>query len=147
VYTGQKVVADLIETILQPKLGHLPFEANGGHIPEHPVFSGVNDPMVHALTAMVLGCNAFPGGVIGSGPKTVSVLLKTHSDISSNILHDALAEEISSMSGHAMLKDKHAVLCLASSTLYEKTTVATFMESLPSCNNTWNHLLTWTCRS
>jgi hypothetical protein len=89
VYTGQKAVANLIETILQPKLGRSPFEANGGRIPEHPVFSGVNDPMVRTLTAMVLGCDACLGGVIGSGPKTVSVLLKKHSDLSGDVLHDA----------------------------------------------------------
>jgi hypothetical protein len=120
VYTGQKAVADLIKSILQPKLGRSPFEANGGRIPEHPVFSGVNNPKVRALIAMVLGCDACPGGVIGSGPKTVSVLLKKHSDLSGNNLHDALAEEISSMND-AIVKDKHAVLCLARSILYEKT--------------------------
>jgi hypothetical protein len=39
VCTGQKSVADLIESILRPKLGRSLFEA--GCIPNYPVFSGV----------------------------------------------------------------------------------------------------------
>jgi len=59
VYTAQRAVADQIENILHPKLGHSPFK--GGRIPKHPIFSGVDDPMTRALVAMLPGCDACPG--------------------------------------------------------------------------------------
>ena len=73
IYTGQKAVADRIEAILRPKLGRSPFDqTKGGRIPERPIFSGVHDPMTRALMAMVVGCDACPGGVAGSGPKAAT---------------------------------------------------------------------------
>ena len=76
--------------------------------------------MVCALSAMVLGYDACPGGVKDSGPKAVTDFLKKHSKLSGATLHDKLAEEISSMKG-AVVTDKDAVLCLAKSLLFEKT--------------------------
>jgi len=121
IYTGQKAVADRIETILRPKLGYLPFEKeNGGRTPDYPIFSGVNDPMVRALMAVLVGCDACPGGVVGAGPKVASSLLEKHSKLSGQVLHNALADNISKMKG-ATVTDKYAILCLAKSMLYEKT--------------------------
>jgi 5'-3' exonuclease len=123
-YTGQKSVADLIEAILTPKLGHSPFDKRdknfSGRTPGYPAFSGVDDPMVRALIALLVGCDACPGGVSQKGPKVAFNLLKKHSNLSGEALHDKLAAEISSMKG-AVVKDKAAVLCLAKSFLYETT--------------------------
>ena len=70
--TSQKVMADQLETLLQPRLGHSPFssdEKKDGTVPLYPVFNGVKDPIVRALIAMMLGCDACPGGIPGIGPK------------------------------------------------------------------------------
>lgn len=123
-YTGQQSVADLIEAILSPKLEHSPFDKRdktfSGRKPGYPAFSGVDDPMVRALIALLVGCDACPGGVSQKGPKAAFSLLKKHSNLSGEALHDKLAAEISSMRG-AVVKDKAAVLCLAKSFLYETT--------------------------
>jgi 5'-3' exonuclease len=76
--------------------------------------------MVRALIALLVGCDACPGGVSQKGPKVAFNLLKKHSNLSGEALHDKLAAEISSMKG-AVVKDKAAVLCLAKSFLYETT--------------------------
>ena len=121
VCTGQKAVADRIESILCPKLGHSPFEKRfNGRVPQYPVFSGIVDPMIRALLAMLVGCDACPGGVNNKGPKAALELLKKHDALSGPDLHTALAQDISTMAG-AVVKDKDAVLCLAKSILYEKT--------------------------
>jgi hypothetical protein len=92
-YTGQKAVADRIETILQQKLGRSPFE-NEGRVPTYPIFSGVVDPMVRALLALYVGCDNCPGGVVGQGPKAASKLITKYSNLSGPTLHDKLAEAI-----------------------------------------------------
>ena len=126
VYTGQKKAADLIEAILRPKLGYSPFDTDkenkekDGRTPNYPIFSGVQDPMTRALMAMVVGCDACPGGVVGAGPKAASDLIAKHSGLSGDALHLALAEDISKMKG-ATVVERDAVLCLAKSMLYEKT--------------------------
>jgi hypothetical protein len=33
-----------------------------GNTPSYPIFSSVKDPMVRALLAVVVGCDACPGG-------------------------------------------------------------------------------------
>ena len=38
-----------------------------GSIPKYPIFNGITDPIVRALLAMIVGCNACPGGAKGSG--------------------------------------------------------------------------------
>jgi hypothetical protein len=58
VYIGQKDVPNQIDVILKIKIGHSPFDNDknvDGRIPAYPIFSGVEDPMVRALTAMLVG--------------------------------------------------------------------------------------------
>jgi 5'-3' exonuclease len=69
---------------------------------------------------VLLGCDACPNGVEGAGPKVAKDLLDKYCYLSGVMLHDALAEAISTMKG-AIVKDKESVLCLAKSILYEKT--------------------------
>jgi hypothetical protein len=130
--TGQARVANLIEAMLAPKLSFSPFEkddknapkrANGkrdGNIPSYPIFSGVEDPMVRALSAVVVGCDACPGGVSNQGAAATDRLLKKHDDKSGTHLHRSLAREISGMKG-SPLSTEEAVMCVAESLLYEKT--------------------------
>jgi hypothetical protein len=73
--------------------------------------------MVRALIALLVGCDACPGGVSQKRPKAAFSLLKKHSNLSREALHDKLAAKISSMRG-AVVKDKAAILCLAKSFLY-----------------------------
>ena len=136
--TGQKAVADLIDSILSPKIDHSPFEvARGGCIPTLPIFSGISDPMTRALLAIVVGCDACPGGVVGLGPKAASKLFEQHSELSGPTLHNTLAEAISNMSG-AIVKDKCAVLCLAKSIMYERANSRYDVHKSPMC---WNDTL------
>ena len=117
-YTGQKAVADQIEAILQPKIDRSPFD--NGRVPQYPLFSGQKDPMVRALIALLVGCDACPGGVDGMGPKVAHELLTKNSSLSGTVLHDKLAEFISS-SKNARIKEKTAVMAAAKSILYERT--------------------------
>lgn len=126
-YTGQEATAALLVEVLKPELeDHSPFEKSAvdknldGHTPSYPIFSGVKDPMVRALAALVVGCDACPKGVAGSGPKDAHEMLLRHSDKSGTQLHEELAREIASMQGSSV-KDKDAVLCLAQSLVFEKT--------------------------
>jgi hypothetical protein len=116
VYTGQRRVADRIEAILSAKLGHSPFEKRNksfiGRTPSYPIFSGVEDPMVRALLAALVGCDACPGGVKGKGPKVAHGLLRKHSNLSGKQLHDELAKDISTMKG-SFVNDPAAVICMA----------------------------------
>lgn len=61
VYTSQQGAADRIEAILSTKLGHSPFEKRDKHFkgrtPSYPIFSRVEDPMVRALLAVLVGCD------------------------------------------------------------------------------------------
>ena len=124
--TGQESIANLIEAYLNPKLGHSPFAKSkddkriDGNIPKYPVFSGVKDPMVRALVGMIVGCDACPGGVEGSGPAVASELLQKHAGKTGAALHDALASDILKMKG-CTIKEKDAIMCLAESILFETT--------------------------
>ena len=135
-YTGQEATASLLGELLETELGHSPFENStvhknrDGYTPSYPIFSGVKDPMVRALAAMVVGCDACPKGVAGSGPKDAYELLRKHSNKSGTELHQALAHDISSMKGSSV-KDKDAVLCLAESLLYEKTHDGGYVHGAP----------------
>jgi hypothetical protein len=123
VYTGQKVVAELIDGILKTKLGHSPFNDKrsvDGRVQLYPFFSDVKDPLLRALTAILLGCDAYPKGVEGAGPKVAHELLEKHRRLSGVELHNALAGAISIIKG-ATVRDKAAVLCLMKSLVYEKT--------------------------
>lgn len=51
IHTGQKAMANEIERVLLPKLGHSQFEK--GHGPDHPVFSSVQDLLVCFLDRVV----------------------------------------------------------------------------------------------
>jgi hypothetical protein len=83
IYTGQAAVADKLEEILQPKLGQSPFENitknDKGRVPKYPIYSGVADPMVRMLLALIVGCDACPGGVEGMGPKVAYETLQRFS--------------------------------------------------------------------
>ena len=79
--TSQKVVADQIETLLSKNLSHSPFSSHGkndGTVPTYPIFNGVNDPIARALIAMMLGCDACPGGIKGFGPRAAFDMLVAH---------------------------------------------------------------------
>ena len=111
-YTSQQSVADQIEAIL---------DGFKGRVPTYPIFSGVDDPMVRALLALLVGCDACPGGVKGKGPMVAFKLLKKYGNkLSGGALHEKLADDISTMKG-ASVDDKDAALCLAKSLLYKKT--------------------------
>jgi hypothetical protein len=59
--SGQKDVANLTDLILKTKLGHSPCDNKksvNGRVPAYSLFSDVKDPMVCALTAMLVGCDA-----------------------------------------------------------------------------------------
>ena len=122
--------------MLEPELGHSPFEnsaddkSRDGYTPSYPIFSGVKDPMVRALAAMVVGCDACPKGVVGSGPKDAHELLSRHSDKSGTELHEELAREIAGMKGSTVI-DKDAVLCLAQSLVFEKTHDGGYVHGTP----------------
>lgn len=121
VVTGQKAVADRIDEILSPRLQKSAFKGGDAKVPTNPIFDGERDPMVRALLAMAVGCDACPGGVDGMGPqKALDLLNQVNKNLSGEALHDKLAEVISSIRT-ARVKDKDAVLCLAKSMLYEKT--------------------------
>jgi hypothetical protein len=114
VYTWQKDVDDQIDVILKIKLGHSsPFDNDNsvnGRIPAYPIFSSIEDPLVHALTAMFVGCDACPNGrVEGTGPKVAKDSLDKHYNLSGVELHDVLAEAIRMMKG-PIVKDKDAIL-------------------------------------
>jgi hypothetical protein len=89
-------------------------------MPKYPIFRGIEDPMVHALLAVLVGCDACPGGVKGKGPKAVHELIWKHSNLSGKQLQDELAKDISAMAG-AFVNDPTAVLCIAKLLLYEMT--------------------------
>jgi 5'-3' exonuclease len=103
VYTGQQHVANQIKAILSMKLGHSPFEKRDnnfkGRTPDYPIFSGIDDPLVRALLAVLVGCDACPGGVKNKGPKAAYELVRKHSKLSGKELHDELAKDISKMTG------------------------------------------------
>lgn len=63
-------------------------------------FVGEADPMVRALLAMVVGCDACPGGVDGVGPQKALDLFNgtDKSNLSGAALHDKLAEAIIAVS-------------------------------------------------
>jgi hypothetical protein len=70
---------------------------------------------------LLVGCDACPGRVKSKGPKVAySLVNKKYSKLSSEALHHALANEISTMKG-ATVKYAAAVLHFANSLLYEKT--------------------------
>jgi 5'-3' exonuclease len=74
--------------------------------------------MFRALLALLVGCDARPGGVKGKGPMVAYKLLKKYDkQLSGGALHDKLADDISTMKG-ASVKDKDAVICLAKSLLF-----------------------------
>ena len=115
--TSQKAVADQLETSLQTRLGHSPFASDGkkdGTVPLYPVFNGVKDPIVRALIAMMLGCDACPGGIPGIGPKRAFEIhqeFNAKSCQSVQQLHEDLATLISK-TPRAPIKDHRAILCL-----------------------------------
>ena len=118
VYIGKKDAANQIDFILKTKLSHSPFDndksvnSHDGHAPDYLIFSGIKDPRVCALIAMLVGCDACPKGVEGTGLKVEKELIDKHCNLSGSELHDALAEAISMMKG-AIVRDKDSVLCLA----------------------------------
>jgi len=124
--TGQESIANMIEALLNPKLGYSLFAKSNdnksidGKVPKYPIFSGIKDPMVRALAGMIVGCDACPKGVKGSGAAAAYNLLLKHSDKNGTALHDALADDILKMKS-CTLKDKETLVCLAESILYEKT--------------------------
>ena len=114
-YTGQKSVADMIESILAPRLRYFPFLKDkdsdaDGRVPTNQIFSRENNPMIWALLMMIVGCDACTKGVVDSDPKAAEKLLKKHHDASKSeaVFHAALAKNISTMNG-SMLKNKEVV--------------------------------------
>ena len=92
-----------------------------GSVPKYPIFNGITDPIVRALLAMIVGCDACPGGAKGgSGPKVAMDLLSKYSRDSGRSLHNSLATKIAKLK-NAPIKDKDAILCFCESMIYEKT--------------------------
>ena len=116
IITGQQHVAMKVEEILSHKGVKNVFPAE----PKYPLFSGVHNPKIRALIALALGCDALPGGVPGVGAKSLHDLLGT-CNLDSSGMYVELASKITSQK-KAVIRDPQALLCLANSLIYEKTT-------------------------
>ena len=80
----------------------------------------MRDPIARALIAMMLGCDACPGGLPGVGPVNASKIFDKFKGKSGEQLHMELATEMSNAQ-NARIKDPQAILCLCHSMIYEKT--------------------------
>lgn len=88
--------------------------------PKFPLFDRVKNPTVWALIGIALGCDALPGGVPGVGTSSLYNLLDTcHWDDLSGV-HVELATKLANQK-KAVVKDPQALLCLANSLIYERT--------------------------
>lgn len=90
---------------------------------------------------LLVGCDACPGRVKSKGPKVAySLVNKKYSKLSSEALHHALANKISTMKG-ATVKYAAAVLHFANSLLYDKTMMGMYMNLQLSLSSTLQTLL------
>ena len=64
--------------------------------PKSPLFDNVDDPKIHALISICLGCDALPGGVPGLGASAVQNLLRICNWIDSSCLHLEIAKKLAS---------------------------------------------------
>ena len=84
------------------------------------VFNDVADPIARALIAMMLGCDACPGGLPKIGPQKALKIFEKFKGKSGEHLHEELATAMSNVP-NAPIKDPQAILCLCHSMVYEKT--------------------------
>ena len=116
VVTGQRMVATYIDGILTNRglVNVFPVE------PKFPLFDNVRNPKTRALIGIALGCDVLPGGVPGVGASSLNNLLGTV-DLEADGAPVDLATKLSAVK-KAQLKDAHALLCIANSLVYERTT-------------------------
>jgi hypothetical protein len=115
--TGQEAVASKIEDILISKGLSNVFQTR----PKYPLFNEVEDPKMRALMALALGCDALPWGVPGVGASSLHNLLQACNWNDSQDLHLEFATKLASLK-KSVVRDPNALLCLANSLVYEKTT-------------------------
>lgn len=130
--TGQRAVASEIENILSNRglTAAFPIE------PKFPLFDGVADHKMRALIALALGCDALPGGIPGIGASSLHNLIVTCNCSSEG--HVELATKLAAQK-KALLKDPNALLCLANSLVYEKTTSDVgYMHGIPVTIENYN---------
>jgi len=127
IVTGQEEVANKIEGLFNNRGLSDVFHTR----PKFPLFNKVGDPKMRALIALALGCDALPGGVPGLGASSLSNLLQTCNCNDVHGLHLEFATKLTSQK-KALIKQPDALLCLANSLIYEKTTsVAGYMHHAP----------------
>lgn len=116
VVTGQRKVATYVDGILTSRglVDVFPVE------PKFPLFNNIRNPKTRALLGIALGCDVLPGGVPGLGASSLSNILSTV-DLETDGAPFDLATKLSTVN-KAQLKDAQALLCMANSLLYERTT-------------------------
>ena len=106
--TSQKVVADQLKE-----------ERNSPKLPRFSMMWQMADPIARALIAMMLGCDACPGGLPKIGPQKALEIFEKFKGKSGKQLHEELATAMSNVP-NAPIKDPQAILCLCHSMIYEK---------------------------
>lgn len=114
--TGQRKVATFIDGILSTRglTNVFPIE------PKFPLFNNVCNPKIRALIGVSLGCDVLPGGVPGLGASSLNNILSTI-DLEADGATVDLATKLGTVK-KAQLKDTQALLCIANSLVYERTT-------------------------
>ena len=88
--------------------------------PKFPLLDNVRNPKMRSLIGIALGCDVLPGGVPGLGASSLNNILGTV-DLEADGAPADLATKLSAVK-KAQLKDAQALLCIANSLVYERTT-------------------------